>query len=110
MADVIGQHAMNKVISPLAEVQAAVEEEAIQIEAKAKALLAPHKAHSDRYDHKSGNHHIERSTAEGKYGSLDQEVSMVGTAPVSLEFGHDDKRTGKHVAGLHIIKKAAGLI
>lgn len=106
MAKLISQKAMNLIISDLEEVKGEVANEAQEIAHKASRALAPHKAHSDRYDgHSTGNHHVTVT-----HGDTDSFVNLEGDAPASLEFGHTDHRSGKHVNGLYILTRAAGLL
>lgn len=91
----IGQKAMNKKISPLDEVQDAVEDAAKRLAAVASAKLAAHR--------RTGDHHIDIDRIlNEKYGYLDRYVSLKGTAPMSVEFGHRNHRGG-YVQGLYIM-------
>jgi hypothetical protein len=91
----IGQKAMNKIISPLDEVQDAVEDAAVRLAAVARGRLAAHR--------KTGDHHITIDRIRNvKYGFLDRYVSLKGTAPMSVEFGHRNHRGG-YVHGLYIM-------
>lgn len=95
MARVIGQKAMNKIIAPLDEVQDAVEDGAKTLAAKANARLAGHR--------RTGDHHIDIDRIRNvKYGYLDRYVSLKGSAPMSVEFGHINHRGG-YVQGLYIM-------
>lgn len=99
----IGDKAMNKVVAPLDNVQAAVESTGHAIGAKAEQRLAGHRD--------SGAHQIEvEKNLDVKYGSLDMEISLVGPAPLSVEFGHIHNFTGEYVEGLYIVTGAAGLL
>lgn len=83
------------------QVAAAVEAKTFEILLAAEGLFASH-------DH-PGGHRI-----EVEKGKTDGFVSLVGPAPLSVEFGHfegdeqfgDDRR---FVKGLHILSRAAGL-
>lgn len=95
MPRLIGQKAMNKIISPLDEVQDAVEDLANRLAAVARARLAGHR--------RTGDHHITVDRIRNvKYGYLDRYVSMKGSAPLSVEFGHRNHRGG-YVHGLYIM-------
>lgn len=103
----IGKKAMNKIIAVQPEVQAAVRSEAATIKHRAEVLLAPHR--------KTGDHHIEMGkNLAAKHGLVDYEVSLVGEAPASVEFGHwlyyYGEQTHQYVPGLYIITRASGLI
>jgi hypothetical protein len=99
MARVLSQRAMNKLISPLRPVQDAVEDKANEIGSKAEARLAAHR--------ETGAHRIEiKKNLNEKYGYLDREVSLVGPAPQSVEFGHINHKDGQWVEGLYIIHGA----
>lgn len=96
MARVIGQKAMNKIIAPLPEVQAEVRSAANSLGRRANARLAPHR--------RTGDHHIVVERVQNaKYGFLDYYVSLVGSAPISVEFGHRNNRGGGWVQGLYIM-------
>ena len=96
----IGQKAMNYVVSGIDEVKDAVDSEAREIGRRAEARLASHR--------ETGNARIEVDTS-GK----DALVSLVDRAALSIEFGHyvvnQYGPTGKHVPGLYIVTGAAGL-
>lgn len=101
MARLIGQQAMNRIISHHVEVRAAVIESAEEIAAKARALLALHRD--------EGHAEIQVEHAE-----VDSFVHLVDEAAVSIEFGHfvdngeiDAEIT--YVPGLYIITRASGL-
>lgn len=91
----IGQKAMNKIISPLDEVQDAVESAAKKLAKVAEGRLAAHR--------RTGDHHIAIDRILNvKYGYLDRYVSLKGSAPMSVEFGHRNHRGG-YVHGLYIM-------
>lgn len=96
----IGQKAMNYVVSGIDEVKDAVDSEAREIGRRAEARLASHR--------ETGNAHIDVNT-RGK----DALVSLVDRAALSIEFGHyvvnQHGPTGKYVPGLYIVTGAAGL-
>lgn len=91
----IGQKAMNKIIAPQPEVQAEVRKQANRLGKIASGLLAAHR--------RTGDHKIvvEKRTSM-KYGFLDYLISMEGSAPMSVEFGHRNHRGG-YVHGLYIM-------
>lgn len=94
----IGQKAMNKIIAAQPEVQRAVRTHAKRLGKIAEGALAGHR--------RTGDHHIEvKKNMSIKYGFLDYEVSMVGSAPMSVEFGHLNHRGGGYVHGLYIISR-----
>jgi hypothetical protein len=62
---------------------------------RAEGLFAAH----DR----PGGHHIEVT-----HDKVDSFVSLVGPAPLSVEYGHS-AADGSHVEGLHILSRAAEL-
>lgn len=93
----IGQKAMNKIISQQPEVQREVRSQALRLGAIAKSALAGH--------YNTGDHKIEiKKNTKIKYGFLDYEISMVGSAPMSVEFGHMNHRGG-YVHGLYILSR-----
>jgi hypothetical protein len=91
----IGRKAMNKIIAPQSEVQAEVRKQAHRLGRIAEARLAAHR--------KTGDHKIviEKRTSM-KYGFLDYLISLEGSAPLSVEFGHRNHRGG-YVQGLYIM-------
>lgn len=94
----IGQKAMNKIISQQSEVQSEVRSQARRLGAIAKAALAGH--------YNTGDHSIEiKKNMSIKYGFLDYEISLVGSAPMSVEFGHRNHRGGGYVQGLYILSR-----
>jgi hypothetical protein len=98
-----GQKAINKIVAPLPNVQAAVHAQAEKIGAKAKALLEGHHTPERQAS-------VEVTRAKGKYGHLDYYVSLVDPDnAMAIEFGHIHNKSGKHVEGLYIITGAAGL-
>ncbi len=91
----IGQKAMNKILAPLDPVQDAVEAAAKRLARVAEGRLAAHR--------KTGDHHITIDRIRNvKYGYLDRYVSLKGSAPMSVEFGHRNHRGG-YVHGLYIM-------
>jgi hypothetical protein len=93
----IGQKAMNKIISQQPEVQDEVKSQAKRLGAIAKSALAGH--------YNTGDHKIEiKKNLHKKYGFLDYEISLVGSAPLSVEFGHMNHRGG-YVHGLYILSR-----
>jgi hypothetical protein len=103
MARVIGNRAMNRTVARLSTTQKALERKANSIGNVAEGLLQPHR--------KTGEHHIVvEKNRDVKYGHIDYEVQMRGPAAESVEFGHTDSKSGRPVAGLHIIARAAGLL
>jgi len=91
----IGNKAMNKIIAPLDEVQDAVEAAAKRLARVAEGRLAAHR--------RTGDHHITIDRIRNiKYGYLDRFVSLKGSAPMSVEFGHRNHRGG-FVHGLYIM-------
>lgn len=91
------------------QVQAAVDAKTLEIAAIAEALFASH-------DH-PGGHRIEVDKAppkdDPKAANVDGLVSLVGPAPLPVEFGHfagPEHEPGREfVKGLHILSRAAGL-
>lgn len=104
MADLIGDKAMNLVISHLDEVIAEVAAKAEEIGKKAEARLAAHRSEAD------AEHH----TIEVEHHDVDSVVVMEGPAPVSLEFGHNlvlfGQKTDRFIQGRYIVTGAAGLL
>jgi len=94
----IGQRAMNKVISQQPEVLRAVKSHANRLGRIAHSALAGH--------YNTGDHKIEiKKNMSVKYGFLDYEISLVGSAPMSVEFGHRNHRGGGYVHGLYILSR-----
>lgn len=86
---------VNKLIAHMPEVVAEVRLKADEIGLRAGVLFAEH----DR----PGGHSIEVT-----HGRVDSLVSLVGPAPLSVEYGHR-AADGTHVAGLYILTRAADL-
>jgi hypothetical protein len=94
-----------KTIARLESVQMAVLTTGVGIEAKARRNLA---ATRDQ-----GRHSIEGGRPRNtKYGTLDYAVSLVGPAPLSVEFGHfvHNAAFPRYVVGQYILLRAAGVI
>lgn len=90
---------LNSGLSKMDPVQDKLKNHANQIKALAEALLAPHRD--------TGAHRIEVGREKSvQFGHIDWYVSMVGPAPVSVEFGHRAEN-GRWVQGLYIITRAA---
>lgn len=102
MVKLIGQKAMNTVVSHLEEVHDGVGDVAKSTEKKAEAKLA---AHRD-----TGAAKITRTE-----GSVDWFVNLEDAAAESIEFGHwvkgkyEDKEHPKFVPGLYVLTTGAGL-
>jgi hypothetical protein len=92
----IGDKAMNNIISRHRAVQFGVQSTAEDIAAKAEALLDMHR--------QEGEAEIETS-----YGEVDGFVSLVDEAAESIEFGHLHNKSGEPVEGLYIITRASGI-
>jgi hypothetical protein len=86
---------VDKLIAHMPGVIAAVRVKAAEVGLKSEGLFASH----DR----PGGHHIEVT-----HDKVDSFVSLVGPAPLSVEFGHA-AADGSHVEGLHILSRAAEL-
>lgn len=102
----IPQKKMNKTISNLPGVKGAVRAKAGEIGVRAEMRLAGHRV--------TGAAHIEvEHNFPGAYGHIDSRVSLIDEAALSIEYGHhlfvNGQRTGKHIAGLYIVRGAAGL-
>lgn len=90
-----------------------------RVEAKANGNLA--RARATGVEKISGPEHvteIDAHSSTGKYGAVDYEVSMTGTNPMAIEFGHapsgafDPEKVGfvsKAPHGLYILTRAAGI-
>ncbi len=96
----IGDKAMNHVVSHLPGVRASVRSQAQRIGAKAEAKLRAHFYEGE-------------ASISITYGDTDSFVNLDDEAALSIEFGHGlvyfGQPTSRHVAGLHIITGAAGL-
>jgi hypothetical protein len=91
----IGRKAMNKIIAPQPEVQSEVRKQANRLAKIAEGRLAAHR--------RTGDHKIvTEKRVSMKYGFLDYLISMEGSAPMSVEFGHRNHRGG-YVQGLYIM-------
>lgn len=99
-----GKKFINTVVSGTDEVQNKVKIETEVIASKAMFNLARH------WDNSDAEHHW----IDTSYGSRDGYVSLIGPAPMSLEFGHMlvffGKPTAQYIQGLHILYRAAGLM
>jgi len=104
MATVYSTRRVNRIVSHLPGVRAAVAEEALEIGVRAEAKLLRHRDRTNRTDH----------SVDVSQGRIDSYVSLVGPAPLSVEFGHWYKGnlggTPQYVPGLYIITGAAGLL
>ncbi|MGW6624205.1 DUF5403 family protein [Nocardia sp. NPDC055002] len=105
MARLIGDKAMNQVVSHLEGVKGSVAEKALAVGEIAEANLLQHRKVTNRT-----NHEIDVSQ-----GDVDSFVSLEGPAPLSVEFGHQpsgafEGSDTRPPAGLYIITGAAGLI
>lgn len=90
---------LSKHLSMEPTVQQALRASSMRILMKAEALLAMHRD--------DGDHSIEYQRLKNEqYGHIDHYVSMVGPAPVSVEFGHVAEN-GRWVQGLYIITRAS---
>jgi hypothetical protein len=95
MASVIPS--LDKLIAHMPEVVAEVRAHADVVGARAEALFGPH----DR----PGGHYIEVT-----HDRTDSFVSLVGPAPLSVEYGRSPNENGKGGStGLHILSRAAEL-
>lgn len=98
----VSSKTFNQLLSKDKKVQRRLRAAAGVIAAKAEANLAPH--------HRTGDHHIEvKRIRNREYGHIDWYVSLVGEAPLSVEFGHINHRTGRWVEGLYVLTSAAYL-
>jgi hypothetical protein len=93
---------INKIVSHLPGVKAAVADAALEIGVKAEANLALHRDTG-------------AASIEVEQGRVDSYVYLVDDAAMSIEFGHwvgGKYKTDKprHVEGLYIISRAAGII
>lgn len=98
----IGEKAMNRVVSHLEGVHSEVGDAARRVEKNAERRLAMH--------HDTGAAHITRTE-----GDVDWFVNLVDDAALSIEFGHwvegkyKDKDHPQYVPGLYILSTGAGL-
>lgn len=90
-------------IATIPEVRDAVREEAGEIYWKAVAILARHRD--------TGAAHIEIDTPNS-YPHWGINIWLVDEAALSIEFGHFTKKHGfpRYVGGLHVLRKAAGVM
>ena len=96
MADITlyPDHVINRKLSRMPGVQAAVKAKATEIHATAAGRLAPHR--------KTGNAHTELSRHRGdQFGRIDWFVSLVdpGGNAMAIEFGHNNSGRYAHVPG-----------
>lgn len=87
------ERAVNRLASREPETQAALKQAAAEIAAKARANLAAHR--------ETGRHVITTTK-----GVVDHYINLEGPSAVSVEFGHHDKRTGKWVEGIRVLRDA----
>lgn len=117
MVQLIGQKAMNLVVSHLDEVRDAVWDEAKQVERRAKANLAQARA-TTQWHKIYGPDHLTRVSASR--GDVDSFANLEAPSPMAIEFGHQPSgvfgpggRYGhietKAPEGLYILTKAARL-
>lgn len=93
----IGNQAINKIMARQPEVQRALESHANRLARIASSMLAGHR--------RTGDHHITVDRIKNeKYGHIDWFVSLRGSAPMSVEFGHKNHRGG-YVHGLYIMSR-----
>ena len=97
MVQLIGDKAMNRILSHHEAVQWKVTETTEEIGRKAEALLAEHR--------NTGEASIETS-----YGETDGFVSLADEAADSIEFGHLHNKSGKWVEGIHVVARASEII
>lgn len=87
-------------LARLPQVRAAVLAKTAEIGVTAETLFAAH-------DHPGGH------SIEVEHGHTDGFVSLIGPAPLSVEFGHFTRHSNEHprkfVKGLHILARAARL-
>ncbi|MGW1740033.1 DUF5403 family protein [Nocardia sp. NPDC001965] len=98
----IGDKAMNRVVSHHSKVQAAITEETEEATRRGEARLAAHR--------ETGNAEVNSS-----YGETDGYVNLDDQAAMSIEFGHFvggkyETDEPKFVPGLYIISEATGLL
>jgi hypothetical protein len=86
---------VDRLIAHMPEVILEVRKAADEIGLRAEGLFAAH----DR----PGGHSIEVT-----HEKVDSLISLVGPAPLSVEYGHA-AADGSHVEGLHILSRAADL-
>lgn len=87
---------LNEIIAGRDDVQAAVKKVAYTTEGKIKAVIAPH----TKTGHLIGSVGVERAN------KFDYWVYVDAGYAVPLNYGFKHNWTGKHIAGLHFIKKA----
>ncbi|WP_218030257.1 DUF5403 family protein [Pseudonocardia hydrocarbonoxydans] len=97
-----GDKTINRIVSRLPAVRDAVKDHADQIGRRAEARLA---AHRDAGATRVG---VDHSGQIDSVVYLDDERGA--KAALSIEFGHTDPRTGRHVEGLYVLYGAAGLL
>jgi hypothetical protein len=118
MARLIGQKAMNQVVSHLGEVTAAVHKETAVVEGRADANLQEARG-STRWHKIHGPDGL--TSVDSSYGDVDGFVNLNAPNPMAIEFGHSpsgvfgpDGSLGhietKAPEGLYILNHAAGLL
>jgi hypothetical protein len=94
----IPQRDMSKHLAKDGKVQAKLRNHANEIKLLADVIMSLHRD--------TGEHHVEVETIKSaKFGHIDWYVSLIGSAAVSVEFGHRTK-DGKWVQGIYAITKA----
>lgn len=117
MVRLIGQKAMNHVVSHLGEVHAAVDAENDKVHSRAEANLAAARA-STRWHKILGPEHLTRVTKSE--GDVDAFTNLEAPNPMAIEFGHAPSGVfgpgGRYAhvktkapEGLYILSRAAGL-
>lgn len=93
MEDIVLYRRLERTIAHTDEVERALGDHAFSILAKARSALAGHR--------KTGNHRVTQTK-----GNVDHFVNLEGDAPLSVEQGWHNARTGTFVRGLDILKGA----
>lgn len=89
---------LNAGLAKMDPVQDKLRSHARKIASAAESILARHR--------KTGSHRIDIGHRRNvEFGHIDWYVSMVGPAPVSVEFGHRAEN-GRWVNGLYVITRA----
>lgn len=112
MVQLIGQRAMNSVISHIEGVRHAVHKEAEVVEERAKGYLEAARASTQWHnigDPESTGHRVEITLTQGETDSF---VNLEGPNPDAIEFGHEPsgyfQGRGRPPHGLYILTHASG--
>ena len=106
MAFVVREEILYRHLARDPKVQGELRSHCSSLALTADVLLASHR---DMHIRPGDTHHkikIER-VRNKKFGHIDWFVSLVGPAPISVEYGHRDKKSGRFVRGTYVMTVTA---